>query len=268
MNNAKLGIRSWLVSCDESGIHGSTHYGFGSLWLRWQRRGDFIDQFRELKKKYNYPYECKWNKVSYNYLPFYKNLITYFFMRQWITFHCLIVRKEIVRKKEYHSDDWDLARRKHFTMLLTSKMRRAMNRFPNRKHEFRIYVDPIHTRYTKANEAIEIISNNVLNKRFRSASPVKSVIIRDSKMTPSIQLCDLLLGAVMETWQKRITSKAKSEIRNLIAEHIGWPTLDSDTMPGERKFNIWYFFDPLHESRSVKTRQISLKYPYPHVTVK
>ena len=264
MDKQNPGTRSWLIACDESGIHGSAHYGFGSLWLKWQRRGDFIEHIRQLREIHNYSYECKWKKVTYNALPFYKDLIEYFFKRRWLTFHCIVIRKDMVRKEEFHGNSWDLARRKHFTMLLTTKMRNALKRFPDRNNEFRIYVDPIASSYSKADEAIEVISNNVLNKSFRKVSPVKAVITRDSKDTPSIQLCDLLLGAVMETWQKKSTSKAKSEVRDAIAHHLGWEHLDADTMPKERKFNIWYFFDPTHESRKVNTRGVKLIYPYPH----
>jgi hypothetical protein len=110
---------------------------------------------------------------------------------------------------------------------------------------------------------METISNNVLNQRFRSIRPVTSVMTRDSKDTPAIQLCDLLLGAVMETWQRRSTNTTKQTIRSAIAWHLGWEDLDSDTMPSERKFNIWYFFDPIRESRRVETRKVILRYPYP-----
>ena len=258
------GTRSWLIACDESGVHGSAHYGFGSLWLKWQRRGDFIEHMREIRERHDYEYECKWRKVTRNALPYYKDLVSYFFKRKWLTFHCIVVRKEMVRKDIYHNNNWDLARRKHFTMLLTSKMRKALTRFPNREHEFRVYTDPIHSSYEKADEAIEVISNNILNSRFRKTSPVKSVITRDSKDTPSIQLCDLLLGAVMETWQKKTTSQAKNDLRQYIAMHLGWPKLDSDTLPIERKFNIWYFVDTTREKRRVDTREVKLLYPYPH----
>ena len=259
------GVRSWLISCDESGVHGSQHYGFGSLWMKWQRRGDFINDFRQIKEKHGYRDECKWKKInSERYLPFFEELITYFFQKQWLSFHCLVVRKAIIRKEEFHNNNWDLARRKHFTMLLTNKMKKALKRFPDREHEFRVYVDPIASSYNKADEAIEVISNNVLNQKLNAKSPVKSVITRDSKETPSIQLCDLLLGAVMETWQQKATNENKIKVRKKIAEHLGWSTLDSDTFNKERKFNIWYFFDPIIEDhRNVLTKTVVLKYPYP-----
>ncbi|MBI1422102.1 MAG: DUF3800 domain-containing protein [Gammaproteobacteria bacterium] len=256
------GVRSWLISCDESGVHGSHHYGFGSLWMKWQRRGDFIESVRELRNRYGYQDECKWTRVSKSNYNFYEALVDFFFERQWLVFHCIVVRKSAVRKDIYHKNDWDLARRKHYTMLLTSKMHKALRRYPDREQEFRIYIDPIHSSYAKADEAMEVITNNVLNARFRKTSPVKSVITRDSRETLTIQLCDLLLGAVMETWQKKAETQAKHDLRTHIAHYLGWPQLDSDTLPAERKFNIWYFFDPVRESRRVNTRNVNLVYPF------
>jgi len=232
--------------------------------MQWQRRGDFLRDFRQIRTKYSFDRECKWNRASLKQdLPFYKELISYFFEHRWLVFHCLVVRKQIVEKAVYHKNDWDLARRKHYTMLLTQKMRRALKRFPNREHEFRIYIDRIPSRYAKADEAMEVISNNILNKEFRNLSPVTSVLTRDSHETPSIQLCDLLLGAVMETWHRRALNSTKLAIRGEIARHLGWSDLDADTHEVERKFNIWYFHDPTREKRLVKTRQVKLLRPYP-----
>ena len=141
-------------------------------------------------------------------------------------------------------------------------MRKALTRFHDREHEFRVYVDPIASRYGKADEAMEVITNNILNKKFRDKSPVTSIVTRESWETPAIQLCDLMLGAVMETWQKKATNPTKKLIRNCIANNLGWRALNSDTMPTERKFNIWYFFDPMREKRKVNTKKVILKYPY------
>jgi len=32
----------WRVACDESGIDGQRLYGFVRLWMKYQRRGDFV----------------------------------------------------------------------------------------------------------------------------------------------------------------------------------------------------------------------------------
>ena len=134
-------------------MHGSAHYGFGSLWLKWQRRGDFFREFHNICSAHGFDDECKWSRAQRKYyLPFYNDLISYFFQRKWLAFHCLVVRKESVNKEKYHKNDWDLARRKHYTMLLTTKMRKALNRYHDRQHEFRVYVDPIASRYGKADD--------------------------------------------------------------------------------------------------------------------
>ena len=52
----------WLVSCDESGIHGARFYGFGSLWMAWQRRGDFAADIQALRDEHGVSDELKWNK--------------------------------------------------------------------------------------------------------------------------------------------------------------------------------------------------------------
>ena len=182
-------------------------------------------------------------------------------MRRWLTFHCLVVPRSVV-KKELHKGSWDLARRKHYTELLTNKMRRVCRRHRGRDIEFRIYVDPIASSYDKADEVIEIISNRTL-QRESGTLPVEFVITRDSKDTPTIQLCDLLLGAVMEAWQRKATSQPKQVISEAIADYLGWPDLAADTLPQERKFNIWYFYDETQGARKVETRRVTLKYPYP-----
>lgn len=256
------GLRRWLISCDESGVHGSTHYGFGSLWMSWQRRGDFWREFEELRQKHKFRQECKWSHASAaRQLPFYQDLISYFFQRRWLLFHCLVVRKEVVAKSVYHAS-WDEARRKHYTMLLCNKMKRALRRYPTRQHEFRIYVDRMPSSYVKADEAMEVISQNILNQEFKDIAPVTSVRTRDSHHTPPIQLCDFLLGAVMETWHKRALNSTKHSIRDEIARHLGWKKLDSDTRKTERKFNIWYFHDPTRETRKIVTRDVTLLYPH------
>lgn len=232
--------------------------------MRWERRGDFSGDFSSLANKYGFNQECKWSRASaMRFLPFCRELISYFFQRRWLVFHCLIVRKQVVAKAAYH-ESWDEARRKHYTMLLCDKMKRALSRFPASQHEFRIYVDKIASSYSKADEAMQVISQNILNQKFRAAKPVSSVRTRDSRDTPAIQLCDLLLGAVMETWHRQTLNPTKLAIRNEIARHLGWEKLDSDTHRSERKFNIfWYFHDPTREARRVETRDVRLLYPFP-----
>src|SRR5262245_880589 len=108
-DNSDPGKLQWLISCDESGMNGTRYYGFGSLWMKYQRRGDFARDFQALRDKHGFTYECKWSRVTRKSLPFMKDAVEYFFMRHWLAFHCIIVRKGVVNKV-FHRSDYDLAR--------------------------------------------------------------------------------------------------------------------------------------------------------------
>lgn len=75
-----IGKLIWHIACDESGIDGQRFYGFGSLWMKYQRRGDFCQLIRELRRKHGFFEEIKWQKAhSKRYSEFYLELIDLFF---------------------------------------------------------------------------------------------------------------------------------------------------------------------------------------------
>lgn len=265
------GFRRWLISCDETGLDGARFYGFGSLWMGWQRRGEFQEWIRTIRE--NHPEylnsEFKWEHVNRHTLPTYRDLVELFFKRVPLSFHCLLIEKAVI-DKERHGGDYDLARRKFFTKLVTCKIANALRARPDRDQTFRLWVDPIASRYPKAGEVVEIVSNHVLKKLVgpNRASPiVDGVIEHDSKDTPSIQLCDVLLGAVAATWQRKPATGPKLELQTFIAEHLGWGDLRSDTRPTDRKFNVW-IFDPTPYARRIQTRDVVLKYSIPSISIK
>jgi hypothetical protein len=145
-------------------------------------------------------------------------------------------------------------------MLLRNKISLCLKARPGREQTFRILVDPIHSRYAKADEAAEVICNNALAKTFGKKRPIDKVLTRNSRETESIQLCDLLLGAVMSAWEGDATADAKLDVQTWIAHHLGWPDLKADTHPRERKFNVWLFHDPTRGPRKVLTREVTHRY--------
>jgi hypothetical protein len=251
------GVRRWLISCDETGVHGARFYGFGSLWMPWQRRGDFAALVQRLRDEHAYHHEIKWTNVKRRSLDFYMDLVETFFSSSWLWFHCLLVEKSVVRK-ELHGGDYDLARRKHLTMLLTNKVRRALRAHPARQQTFRVWVDPIHSRYAKADEAVEVIGNNVLAATARRKDSFDGVYSHASRETPSIQVSDLFVGAVASSWEREAVAEAKLDLQTDIAWHLSWPDLMADTKPDERKFNIWVFHDPTRGPRRSTTRRVVL----------
>lgn len=255
------GVKRWLVSCDESGVHGARHYGFGSLWMPWQRRGDFFELIRKVRFEHGYEHEIKWNSVKARFAEAYDDLVELFFKTSWLAFHCLVVEKAVVRK-ELHDGDWDEARRKHLEMFLTNKIQTCIKAHPGRELTFRIELDPIASRYDRADEALQVICNNVLAKT-RGRRAVDSVHTRDSREAVGIQLCDLLLGGVIAAWEGDTNAEAKLDLQQWIAYHLGWRDLRADTRPDERKFNVWVFFDGSRGARKVTTPDVSLVHPLP-----
>lgn len=255
--------RDWLIACDESSIDSGKHYGFGCLWMPYDRRGDFFQLWSDLLRSTGLGHECKWNEVGPGpRVRFALAAVELFFSTPWLVFHvfhCLVVRRSSVEMK-HHGGNRDLALRKHFTMFLVNKIKRAAMR-PGGKHRtFRVWVDPLPSRYKKADEAVEAISMRMVAKAIRddidAAAPEIRVSTRDSKLTPAIQLCDLLLGAVVSAWNGKSTRSEKAQVMAAIALHLDWPDLLADTPPTHRKFNVWYFHDPINErERSVETRR-------------
>jgi hypothetical protein len=255
------GYRNYLIFCDDSGLHGSTHYGFGSLWMPSQRRGDIHVRVRELRQRHRLPPdEIKWTKITARNRPFYEDLVAEFFTRPWLMFHCLVVRKGYV-EKEFHDGDYDLARRKHFAMLLKQKV--AFFSAGAADKAYHVRVDRLPSSYDKADEVAFKVVNASLDKEIGTPA-VRSLFTRDSKATLGIQLADVLLGAVMAEVIGEENAAPKLRIRRVVAEHLGWSDLKADTNHREWKFNVWHFYNPRSgEPREVSTRPLRLKVPMP-----
>ena len=253
------GHKNFLVYCDESGIDGQVYYGFGSLWIPLEGRGRLTGLVKALRERHDYRDEIKWTAVNRRSASFYLDLVREFFGRNWMMFHCIVVRKGYVNKS--HHKNYDEARRKHFAMLIKSKL--AFFSAGKIKKAYHVRVDPLPSRYAKADEAAFKIVGSTLKKEIGLA-PLKSLITVDSKTSVGIQLADLLLGAVMSDWQDVASSEFKKSVRREIASHLGWDDLRADTPHTDWKFNIWYFFDPTAGSkREAKTRKVKLKVPMP-----
>jgi hypothetical protein len=254
------GYRNYLIFGDESGTGGASHYGFGTLWIPFQRRGDLWRAVQELRDEHGYTSEIKWNKVSRGNEAFFRDLMILFFERRWMMFHGLFVRKAYV-DLSFHKGDWDLARRKHQTLLLSNKIAYFSGGASDIQCHFR--VDPIPSRYAKADEVMHKVSNYELENTY-GIKPLVSVRAVDSKESLGIQLCDFLLGAAMAEWQSDMTSDHKKRMTALMADLLNWPDMKADTFPHEWKFNIWSFHNPAARlPRDRKTRPVRLRYPMP-----
>lgn len=252
------GYKNYVVYTDESGIHRAKYYGFGSLWIPWERRGDFQGQLKQLRTRYRITDELKWTKVSRRTEPFVKEVIGWFFSRPWMMFHCIIVPREDVNWKLH--DGRDNAQQKHFSMLLKNKIAHFAR---GGGKLYRIRLDPLPFRYRKADEVVHKIVNAQLKKELGEPL-IHDIIECDSKRTSGIQVADLLLGCVLGAWQGEVEAESKRNVMGSLAEHLGWDDLRHDTFHMEWKFNVWHFFDPPSGNRrKARTLAVKLKHPMP-----
>jgi hypothetical protein len=273
---ARDGVVRRALYCDESGISGDhDYYGFGALIMAYQRRGQFAADIEMLRREHKAGKdEIKWSKTNRFTSPFYTALIDYFFEQPFLLFHCMVVERAWVKAKLYHGGSFDTAREKHFTHLLSDKVTRIKKVHRGRETEIRVYVDKIPSSYPKVGEAIGIIANRIVHAKLTPlkgfADKVSSIDFLaecESHDYVGIQIADLLLGAVVDTWNRRSTTSHKANLQTHIAKHLGWEDLRSDTMPEERKFNIWRLTDQFHpgQVRPVETRKVKLEKPLPPI---
>ena len=233
---------------------------FGSLWLPYDRRGDLAALFESHRLASGAVGEVKWTKVKRGgQLKMALRLVDSFFERNRLSFHAYTLEQSVI-DLEHHKRDRDLAHRKHFTQFLSNKMIRIIQK-RGLATQFHVWVDPIASRYDKADEALQTVSTNIIQKLYRYGRPGHEPVqvrTQDSKERAAIQICDVLLGAITASYNGKVRdSSPKSEVCTRIAEHLGWPDLRADTKPYERKFNIWNFHDPARDVvRRIETREV------------
>ncbi|MEM1024293.1 MAG: DUF3800 domain-containing protein [Myxococcota bacterium] len=242
--------REWLIACDESGIDGSNKfYGFGTLWLKHDRRGDISGLIKRAKDRHDVEGELKWNACDGRRSRLYIDLIDEFFERSWIAFHCLVVPRAIVDLRFHKRDRWREAWQKHFCLLLKKKMCRLVERH-GPGQVCRVWVDRLPQRKANAHEVMEIISNYALEPDNGIGCKVTQ---RGSHDVEVIQLCDVLLGCVLSAWQGKPINAKRQAVQDRLAAQLGWDDLRADTPTTEAKFNIWM----LHPKGIAKSKRVA-----------
>lgn len=245
------GLKNYVVFADETGTAGGEYYGFGSLWMPWDRLEEFEAEVCRLRRRHRYVDPIRWAKADAA-AAFLAELVDFFFRERWMMFHMLVVR-EVDVAMELHQNDRRLARRRHFAMFLRKKLADFGR---TRDKAYHVVVQPAAWMSTpdlrqRVNRRLDVdVGSQCL----------ASVTERSIADSPGIGLSDVFVGAVMAARSGELLAPGGAMVSSAIASALGWPDLAADTFPTVDKFNIWRFWDGT-ESRYETTRRVTLKYP-------
>lgn len=213
----------------------------GAIYCPAAKKDEIFYRIREIKQKYRLipkhikdpkqnsaVYEVKWNKVSKSQLPFYKELIDYFFDDDDLCFRVLVVpdKKELDYKAYGHTHD-TFYYKMYFNMLKVILS-------PEYSHN--IYIDIKDTRSREKVHKLEQVLRN--DKYDFSKEIIRKVQQVRSHEVELIQLADLFIGAVSYVHRGLRTSEAKEELIEYIKHRSRYSLLKS-TLVKEKKFNIF-----------------------------
>ena len=218
--------------CDESNhlLHNENRImtlGYVSCLKSMNREANV--SIRNLKQKHglNKNYEIKWTKVSKRMMPFYEELIDYFFDNSFLEFRCVIANKEGLNYERFGitHDDWYY--RMYYLLLGKSLLE---------NNKYNIYIDIKDTCSQKKVDKLK----EVLNYSYYdfSSSMIQKIQQIHSHEVELMQLTDILIGAIGYRNNNRRTSKAKMEITEILCKKTN-STLKKTSLFNERKFNIF-----------------------------
>jgi len=192
-----------------------------------------------LKAKHNARGELKWEKVSPSRLPFYLDLIDWFFSEQNLRFRGWIVRhKERLAHDYFNAGSHDSFYYKMFYYLLEPIIGWPQPGEPERT--YRVYLD---IKDTRSRLKIRFLGKVLRGrKRDLEARLISRLQSARSDEVQTMQLVDFLLGAL--TYRQRAgvaPSQAKLTCVQRIEQRTRFPLSNSSTPPWEEKFNFFTF---------------------------
>lgn len=223
---------SIAIYCDES-CHlendESKVMGLGAVWAERSSVRMLSAQLRDIKARHNAKGELKWTKVSKSKIDFYQEVIDWFFNNEKIHFRCLLVPdKSALNHDSFNSGSHDNFYYKMFFSLLNKIIS------PVDKNEIYIDIKDTRSRF-KLNKLREVLCNDRYDFTGELISRVQHVRSHELEL---MQLCDLLVGALVYSHRNLDTNYGKVAVCKRIESHLG-RTLLTSTPLSNQKFNIF-----------------------------
>lgn len=221
-----------VIYCDES-CHlehdESKVMGLGAIWLPKSNARQLALQLRDIKRRHKAAGELKWTKVSTSRIDFYREVVDWFFTQDGLNFRSLVVPdKSKLDHGKFNSGGHDEFYYKMYFSLLNKILS------PTEQHEIYIDIKDTRSRF-KVQKLRDVLCNNVYDFTGQMVSRIQHVRSHELEL---MQVCDLLLGALVYRQRGLTSSEAKSTVVERIEHHRGRSLLYSSPLSNQ-KFNVF-----------------------------
>jgi len=221
------------IYCDES-CHlendGINVMVLGAIKCPKEQRMRISKEMKAIKTRHNLPtdFEIKWTKVSKTKLPFYLELINYFFNTPELSFRGLIIPdKSKLNHTQYHNTHDDFYYKMYFYLI---------NAILENSNKYNIYLDIKDTQGSQKVQKLEEVLANA-NYDF-DRDMIQKIQQVHSHEVEHLQLTDLIIGALGYVNRGLETSPSKLEIITRIQKLSGF-SLKKNTLLSAKKFNLF-----------------------------
>jgi len=221
------------VYCDESGHLEHDNIGvmiLGAVWCPIDKARQIAVNLREIKFRNGLPtnFELKWTKVSPGNMPYYIDILDYFFSNQDLHFRAIIIPdKSKLCHPEYNQSHDDWYYKMYFDMLKI---------ILSPQDHYRIYLD---IKDTRSAEKVKKLHNVLCNNMYDFPHEIiEWVNMVTSHQVEQIQLVDFLIGIISYANRGLTSSPAKQKLVEIMRQRSGY-SLTRTTLYRENKINLF-----------------------------
>ena len=220
------------IYCDES-CHlrndGSRVMGLGAIACVAERKDMIVDRIHRIKDYYGYSFrEIKWSNVTLNQVEMCKALIDLFWNSASLAFRGLIIpHKDAVASSSPQSFD-EFYYKMYYQLLVVLLDGPSIGNL--------VFLDRKDSQgKKKINKLFHILGNAT-----QSEGAIDGIVEIDSQCSDLLQLSDLILGMIVHH-KRGLTNRGNSAKRILIDYLRSKVDIECSTMPGEKKFNLFFW---------------------------
>lgn len=203
----------------------------GAIWCAKVETKRLNEALRDLKKKHKAQGELKWSKVSQARLPFYLELIDWFFAESALHYRGLLVEnKQKLSHLNFNQGNHDVF---YYKMQFT-----LLKKLLSPSSHYAIYLDvkDTHSR-TKLKKLREVLCNNVYDFNGQMISHMQNIHSHESEL---MQMADFFTGAL--TYCHRNLTENSAKVAVIAHIETTWrKSLRHTSSLNERKLNIFLF---------------------------